>query len=196
MPEVIVIIDLSSIRPNKESFKSIDKIDELDRYNSNGGTDKEIYEFYYEALADYIDTQLKENKGQQVKKRFIIYFSARSPISLKAEEIIETRIVDSGEYDKDFELLYFVYGNQSLFLTIGSLWKDQNSIVRIITKERWFVSKDLINTFESCFEMNSKIFISHSYEDYSELITKDFQQLWNSVESLKYELKNFFEKWS
>ena len=196
MPEVVVIIDLSWIRPNREAFKSIDKTDELDRYNRNWSAHRDIYEFYYEALADFVQIHLKDNKGQQVKKRFIIYFNTRSSNSLKAQEVFESRKEDVEQYGKDFELLDFVHGNQSLFLFVGCLWKDQISVVRIISKERWFVNKDLITTFDSCFEMNSKIFISHWYEDYSELISKDFQQLWNSVESLKYELKNFFDKWS
>ena len=177
MPEVIFIFDLSSIRPNGESFKSIGKAKELDEYNSNGGTDKEIYEFYYDALADYIETHLKDNKGQQVKKRFIVYFNARSQISIKAEEIFRIKKENVEQCDKDFEFFDLIFGNQSLFLFVGALWKDQNSIVRIITKERWFVSKDLINTFESCFKGNSKIYISSWNEDYSELITKDLSNL-------------------
>ena len=177
MSELIGIIDLSSIRPNREAFKSIDKTDELDRYNRNWSAHRDIYEFYYECLADFIETHLKDNIGQHIKKRFIVYFSARSSNSLKAQEVFEARKEDVEQYGKNFELLDFIHGNQSLFLKIGALWNNKASIVRIISKEIWFVSKDLIDTFESCFEKNSKIFISSWYEDYSELISKDFMNI-------------------
>ena len=185
MAELIVVLDVGTSKPDRDAFESIGMLDELHKYNQKGDIDWDIYEFYFECLADYIHIHLKENKGQQAKKRFIVYFNARSPNSLKAEEVFGARKEDVEQYGKDFEFLDFVYGNQPLFLFIGCLWKDQISIVRFITKEKWFVSKDLINTFENCFKNNSKLYTISKYKAYSKIIKRDFKDLLNLSEKIK-----------
>ena len=151
--ESVIIIDLSSIRPNRQAFKSIDMLDELDEYNQMWSIHRDIYEFYYECLAGYIHNHLKENRNQLIKKRFIVYFNTRSPNSLKASEIFAI----NKENNDEPEFLNLIYGSQSLFLSLGFLLTCKNFIVRIFSKEKLFIWKDLENTFKSYFKDDSHI---------------------------------------
>ena len=173
--ELVIIFDWTSIRPNREAFKSIDMLDELDEYNQMWSIHRDIYEFYYECLADYIQYHLKENRNQLIKKRFIVYFNTRSPNSLKASEIFAI----NKENNDEPEFLNLIYGSQSLFLSLGFLLTCKNSIVRIFSKEKLFIFKDLENTFKSYFKDDSHIFTSSHYENYWEAIEWDLASLEN-----------------
>ena len=134
--------------PNKEAFKSIGMLDKFEIYHNNKSTDTDILEFYYECLADYIETHLKENENQHIKKRFIVFFNISNQNSSQAEKIIisnksngETTVDEKLCTAKKPEYLDIIYGDKLLFLAIGSLSNQPTSIIRIITKEKWFVSK-------------------------------------------------------
>ena len=139
MSEVIVVIDLSSFGIDSKAFESIGMAEKFDEYNNNEGIDNDIHKFYYECLADYIITHLKDNKSQQVKRRFIIYFHSKNQKSTMAEEIIISYKSNSKiTSDEELEYLDLAIGDKSLLFKITFYLNKNVSALRLISIEKQF----------------------------------------------------------
>ena len=148
MTELISILDLNMFRPNKEYFRGIDWEQEFVTYMAENSECRNVQSFYFDKLIEFLRKELRSNRNQKIKKRFIIYVMTRGILMNR----LANKFREAMENDENLAKLKIVFGSNSLFLYLGSIIKEKRWFVRFYSKYLSWLSSDLIDEFKENFQ--------------------------------------------